>query len=220
MRLIDLSHDFGAGRGAYTGMPQPIIRDHMTFEQSVGHYDSGTEFSIKLIEMVANTGTYLDTPAHRHRGGYDLAALPLERVTAVPGLLIDATGPAITPPLPLPAAGHAILFRTGWSRHWDTSAYGGGGHPHLTAAMAEALASAGVAVVGIDSHNIDDTSGGSRPAHTILLAAGIPIVEHLTGLEALPTSGFEFYAVPPRVVGMGTFPVRAFAVIREEGTGH
>jgi arylformamidase len=212
--LIDLSHEFGHGYGSYVGVPQPVIRDHMTFEQSVAHYDPGTEFSIKVIEMVANSGTYLDTPAHRHRDGYDLAALPLERVAGVPGIVIDATGPAITAPLPSAAAGRAILFRTGWSRHWGTPAYGAGGHPHLTAAMAEALVAAAAAVVGIDSHNIDDTSGGSRPAHTALLAAGVPIVEHLTGLEELPASGFEFFAVPPRVAGMGTFPVRAFALVR------
>lgn len=213
MRAVDLSHEFGHGHGSYVGLPEPVIRDHITFEQSAAHYDPGTEFSIRIIEMVANTGTYLDTPAHRHRGGYDLAALPLERIVAVPGLVIDAVGPGITTPLPPEVAGQAILFRTGWSRHWGTPTYGGGGHPHLTAAMAEALAAAGVAVVGIDSHNIDDTAGGSRPVHALLLAAGIPIVEHLTALESLPTSGFEFFAVPPRVVGMGTFPVRAFAVI-------
>lgn len=214
MRVVDLSHDFGHGHGAYAGMPQPMIRDHMTFEESVAHYEPGTEFSIRAIDMVANTGTYLDTPAHRHRDGYDLAALPLERVAGVPGLVIDAAGPGIITPLPSTAPGRAILFRTGWSRHWGTPAYAGGGHPHLTAAMAKTLINAGVAVVGIDSHNIDDTAGGSRPAHTLLLAAGIPIVEHLTGLESLPSSGFEFFAVPPRVMGMGTFPVRAFALVR------
>lgn len=210
--LIPLDHEFGEGHGAYPGLPQPHVRDHLTFEQSREHYAPGTEFSIKVIEIVANTGTYLDTPAHRHRGGYDLAGLPLDRVADVPGIVVDAVGPAIDVTIG-EVAGMAVLFRTGWSRHWGTPEYGSGDHPHLTLPMVEHLVAAGPAIVGIDSFNIDATRGGERPAHTGLLAAGIPIVEHLTGLDALPDTGFRFFAVPPRFAGVGTFPVRALAIV-------
>jgi kynurenine formamidase len=212
MPLIDLSHSFGHGSGAYPGLPQPVVRDHLSFEDSARHYAEGTEFSIKAIEMVANTGTYLDTPAHRFREGFDLAGLPLEAVANVPGIVIDATGPAVGVE-PGDVEGMAVLIRTGWSRHWGTDAYSEGGHPHLTRQTAEALVAAGARLVGIDSVNIDDTGDGNRPAHTVLLGAGIPVVEHLTNLEALPGTGFRFFAVPPRFAEVGTFPVRAFALV-------
>lgn len=211
-RLVDLSHSFGHGYGAYPGLPEPVVRDHLSFEASAGHYAEGTEFSIRGIEMIANTGTYLDTPSHRFRDGFDLAGLPLDSVANVPGIVIDATGPAIDLE-PGKVAGMTVLFRTGWSRHWGTKAYAGGGHPHLTRSTAEALAAADAVLVGIDSVNIDDTTDGTRPAHTLLLGAGIPIVEHLTNLHALPATGFRFFAVPPRFEGVGTFPVRAFATV-------
>jgi len=178
----------------------------------VSHYAAGTEFSIKAFEMVANTGTYLDSPAHRLRDGFDLAGLALERLADVPGLVIDAEGPAIDLD-PGTVTGMAVLFRTGWSRHWGTEAYAGAGHPHLTRRTAELLAQGGATVVGIDSVNIDDTGDGTRPAHTMLLGSGVPIVEHLTNLEVLPSTGFWFFAVPPRFEGVGTFPVRAFALL-------
>jgi len=215
-RLVDLSHSFGNGSGAYPGLPEPVVRDHLSFEASQGHYADGTEFSIKAIEMVANTGTYLDTPAHRFREGFDLAELPLEVLANVPGVVFDAAGPAIDIE-PSEVEGMAVLLRTGWSRHWGTDSYSGGGHPYLTRRTAEALVAGSARVVGIDSVNIDDTSDGTRPAHTTLLAAGIPIVEHLTNLEALPQSGFTFFAVPPRFEGVGTFPVRAFALVPFRG---
>jgi arylformamidase len=209
--IADLSHEFGNGTVTYPGLPGPVITDHMTFDESHGHYDEGVEFSITRIDMVANTGTYLDTPAHRHRDGHDLAGLPLERIAGVPGVVVDAREQVIGPEgIPLLEPGWAVLFRTGWSKHWGTERYGAGGHPHLSEAAVAVLIDGGIAVVGIDSVNIDDTSGGARPAHTALLAAGIPIVEHLTGLDALPRS-FDFFAVPPKVRGMATFPVRAFA---------
>lgn len=211
-RLIDLSHSFGHGYGAYPGLPEPVVRDHLSFEASASHYAEGTEFSIRAIEMIANTGTYLDTPSHRFRGGFDLAGLPLDSVANVPGIVIDATGPAIDL-APEEMEGMAVVFRTGWSRHWGTDAYAAGGHPFLTLGTAEALVAAGPILVGIDSVNIDDTRDGTRPAHTVLLGAGIPILEHLTNLEALPATGFRFFAVPPRFEGVGTFPVRAFATI-------
>ena len=213
MRVIDLSHSFGDGFGSYPGLPQPVVRDQLSFDDSKSRYEPGTEFNIKIVEMVANTGTYLDTPAHRFRDGHDLAALPLERIAAVPGVVIDATTIAIDVVPMGDLAGKAVLFLTGWSQHWGTPEYGAGGHPHLTASTATALVTAGVAVVGIDSFNIDSTAGGGRPAHSILLAAGIPIVEHLCELHALPQDGFRFFAVPPRFEGVATFPVRAFALL-------
>jgi kynurenine formamidase len=166
--------------------------------------------------MVANTGTYLDTPFHRFPDGHDLAGLDPARVLAVPGLCIDATG-AVAAGADLldghDLAGRAVLFRTGWDAHWGTERYGEPGHPHLAAAAAERLVAEGVGVVGIDSVNIDDTRTGERPIHTALLAAGIPIVEHLCGLAALGDRPFTFTALPPAVVGMGTFPVRAVAAV-------
>lgn len=212
--LVDLSHTIRHGEGAYPGLPQPNVGDHLTFDDSAAHYAPGTEFSIKTIEMVANTGTYLDTPAHRIRGGFDLDGLPLGAVAAVPGIVIETEATAIDVEIDTDrVAGHAVLFRTGWSRHWGTRAYGEGGHPHLTASTVDALVAARPTVVGIDSLNIDDTSGGERPAHTALLGAGIPLVEHLTNLDALPEEGFTFFAVPPRFEEVATFPVRAFASI-------
>ena len=165
--------------------------------------------------MVANTGTYLDTPAHRYRDGWGIADLPLELIAAVPGVVAVAAGPAIGPEAfdRLEVSGRAVLVRTGWSRHWGTDRYGDPGHPYLTGGAADALVAQRPALVGIDSVNIDATETGERPVHSALLAAGIPIVEHLTSLDELPAEGFEFFAVPPGVEDMGTFPVRAFAIL-------
>ncbi|MFL6861925.1 MAG: cyclase family protein [Allosphingosinicella sp.] len=164
------------------------------------------------IDMVANTGTYLDTPFHRFEEGDDLAGVGLERLAALPGLVVRGGGPAIGPEAfeGLDVAGKAVLVHTGWDRHWRTEAYQSG-HPFLTEAAARRLAERGAALVGIDSHNIDDTAARARPVHTILLGAGVLICEHMTNLGALPDTGFHFTAAPPRVSGMGTFPVRAWA---------
>ncbi|MBA3796546.1 MAG: cyclase family protein [Chloroflexi bacterium] len=215
-RLVDLSHVISHGMITYPGLPGPEIGSHLSREASRGRYAPGTEFDIGRISMVGNTGTYLDTPYHRYADGWDLAGLPLEQVAGVPGIVIDATGPAIgaQPFAGIEARGRAVLVRTGWDQHWGTDRYGDPEHPHLTAAGVEALVSAAPSIVGIDSVNIDDTRGGERPAHTALLAAGIPIVEHLTGLDPLPHAGFDFFAVPVKVASMGTFPVRAFAIVR------
>ena len=213
-RIADLSHTVEDGMVTYPGIPGPVIDVHLTREASRSHYAAGTEFEIGRITMVANTGTYLDTPFHRFAEGHDLAAVPLEAVAGVPGVVVDATGPAVGPDAfdgVADLAGAAVLVRTGWSRHWGTEAYGGGGHPFLTAAAVERLVAARPALVGIDSVNVDDTAGGERPAHTGLLGAGIYVLEHLTGLEQLDRPGFEVFAVPVKVRGMGTFPVRAFA---------
>ena len=214
-RLVDLSHVVSDGLVTHPGLPAPAIGTHLSRPASASHYAPGTTFHIGRIEMVSNTGTYLDAPFHRFDGASDLADLPLERLADLPGLAIDVAAGVRRidverlPPRDL--GGHAVLFRTGWSRHFATPRYADG-HPFLAGALAEALVARGAALVGIDSLNIDDTADGTRPVHTALLRAGIPIVEHLTGLAALPREGFRFFAVPVKVRGMGTFPVRAFAV--------
>ena len=212
MRLIELSHPVEHGMTTYPGLPGPEISDHLSYADSHAAYAPGTEFTIGRISMVTNTGTYLDTPAHRHRGGHDLAGLPLERCALLPTLVVDGAGVIGAETLAgLEIAGRAVLFRTGWDRHWRTERYGDPAHPSLGTDTAEILVEGGAALVGIDSVNIDATTTGQRPVHTALLAAGIPIVEHLTGLGALPTTGARFTATPVAVRGLGTFPVRAFA---------
>jgi kynurenine formamidase len=200
----------------YPGLPGPKLSDFLSRQESKERYAEGTTFQIGLIEMIANTGTYVDAPFHRFGSGADVAGLSLGRIAALPGLLFDATtsGGSIGPELfgSEELEGLAVLVRTGWDRHWRTPEYGEG-HPFLTRAAASRLATSGAALVGIDSVNIDDTADATRPAHTLLLEAGIPIVEHLCNLGALPASGFSFHAVPAPVRGMGSFPVRAYALI-------
>jgi arylformamidase len=216
-RLIDLSHTIEDGMVTYKGLPAPVIRDHLSREQSRANYAQGTEFQIGRIEMVANTGTYLDTPSHRFADGKDLSELDLSSVADLDSVVVDVSHPNARA-IPrsrfdgLALRGKAVLVHTGWDAHWRTERYFDG-HPFLTADAAEFLRDAGVALVGIDSFNIDDTADKSRPVHTTLLAAGIPIVEHLRGLDQLPASGFRFSAVPVKVKGMGTFPVRAYATV-------
>ena len=213
--FVDLSHPIENGMITYKGLPAPLICDHLSRDQSRSLYAAGTEFHIGRVEMVANTGTYLDTPYHRYAGGYDLTGLPLEMVSGVPGSTVRISGinqrsidwQAFAA---VPVRGRAVLINTGWDIHWRTDRYFEG-HPFLTQKAAEYLRDAGAALVGIDSVNIDDTSDGTRPVHSVLLAAGIPIVEHLTHLSLLPAQGFRFSAVPPKIAGMGTFPVRAHA---------
>ena len=213
--LIDLSHTIESGMITYKGLPAPLICDHLSRVQSRALYAPDTEFQIGKIEMVSNTGTYLDTPYHRYADGYDLARLPLERAASLPGLVVRVlgiAGRAIDWHAFAASAvkGRAVLVHTGWDAHWRTDRYFEG-HPFVTRKAAEYLRDQGAALVGIDSLNIDDTGDGERPVHTILLGAGIPIVEHMTNLAALPTEGFQFSAVPPKVAAMGTFPVRAHA---------
>jgi kynurenine formamidase len=216
--LIDLSHVVEHGMITYPGLPGPSISIHLSYEASRSHYGPGTEFQIGRIEMVANTGTYVDAPAHRFAGRADLADLPLERLADLPICLVRpnlrGAGGAIGPDAfaALEPGGCAVLVQTGWAVKWGSDAYLSD-HPFLTAAAASLLAERGAALVGIDSLNIDDTGDDSRPAHTALLAAGIPIVEHLCGLDALPAAGGRFFAVPIMVRGLATFPVRAFAIV-------
>lgn len=212
MTLIDLSHPIEAGMVTYKGLPAPTICDFLSREASRALYAPGTEFQIGRIDMVANTGTYLDTPFHRFADGEDLAGVALARVAALTGVCVRSDARAIGPETfaGLNVRGCAVLVHTGWDRHWRTESYFEG-HPFLTEDAAVWLVEAGAALVGIDSHNIDDTAGNTRPVHTRLLGAGIPICEHMMGLGALPPHGFRFTAAPPKVIGMGTFPVRAFA---------
>ena len=210
--LIDLSHEIEHGMVTYPGLPAPSISDHLSRETSRERYGGQAEFHIGRIDMVANTGTYLDAPSHRWEEGPDLAGLPLERLAFLRGVRVPLHERALTAAhlAALDLRGAALLVHTGWSRHWRTDDYGRADHPYVSREAAEFLARSGVALVGIDSVNIDDMADLSRPAHTILLRAGIPIVEHLTNLEALE-GPFTFFAVPAPVRGMGTFPVRAFA---------
>lgn len=214
-RLIDLSHTIADGTVTYPGLPAPRITDHLSREASRAVYAAGTTFQIARLEMVANTGTYLDAPAHRYEDGSDVSGLSLEGVADLPGVTIDCPTRRLGHEAVASAdvRGRAVLIRTGWSRHFGTAAYGNGQHPFVTREGAEALVAGGAALVGIDSLNIDDTEDRARPAHSLLLAAGIPIVEHLTALDQLPGGGFRFFAVPPKFAGMGTFPVRAFAML-------
>jgi kynurenine formamidase len=215
MPIIELSHVIHPGMVTYPGLPGPEITPHLTREASIGVYAPGTTFEINRISLVGNTGTYLDSPNHRYADGADLSRLPLDRLADLPGVMIAAPGPAVDRETlaPYTVAGHAVLIHTGWDRHFGTDAYGSPEHPYLTADAVDWLVAQGAALVGIDSVNIDDTRDGERPAHSTLLAAGIPIVEHLTGLDRLPRNGFRFHAAPPPLAGMGSFPVRAYAIV-------
>ena len=218
-RLIDVSHTIEDGMVTYPGLPVPVISDWLARDASQTRYAPGTTFQIGKIELVANTGTYIDAPFHRYEGGQDVSDYPLQAVANLEGVVVRATertSRALDTGVfrGRDVEGKAVLVHTGWDVHWRTERYGTG-HPFITRAAAEHLVAAGAALVGIDSLNIDDATDAARPAHSILLAAGIPIVEHLCGLHQLPDAGFRFYAVPPRVKGMGSFPVRAFAVLEE-----
>lgn len=215
--LVDLSHTIENGMVTYKGLPAPMICDWLSREGSRARYAPGTEFQIGKVEMVANTGTYVDSPFHRYENGKDLSELPLESLANLDCIVVrvdPSAGPAIGQ-VPLSASqvgGRAVLFCTGWDRHWRTDAYHEG-HPHLTEGAAEWLAKAGAAIVGIDSFNIDSVATGERPVHTVLLGNEIPIVEHMRGLAALPATGSRFFAVPVKVKAFGTFPVRAFGIV-------
>jgi kynurenine formamidase len=216
--LVDISHTIHDGMITYKGLPPPTITTYMSREASRERYATGTEFHIGNIEMVANTGTYLDTPFHRYADGIDLSQLQLGSVANLEGIVVRCSNSlerAISPIVlkQLDLRGKAVLFHTGWDKNWRTEKYLNGSHPFLNAETAQHLVDSGASLVGIDSYNIDDTVDGSRPVHSILLASGVPIVEHLCGLNELPDSGFSFFAVPVKVRGLGTFPVRAFAIV-------
>ncbi len=214
-RLIDLSHTIEHGLVTYKGLPAPVVCDYLSRENSKRLYAEGTEFQIGKIEMVANTGTYIDCPFHRFENGKDLSEVGLECFADLDGIVI---GVPFSETLEITAEhlknheirNRAVLVHTGWDKNWNTEKYYEN-HPYLTEGAAHYLRDCSVKLVGIDSHNIDSTSGNTRPVHTVLLGADIPIVEHLCNLHLLPRSGFAFSAIPPKFKGVGTFPVRAMA---------
>ncbi|HKC64069.1 MAG TPA: cyclase family protein [Pyrinomonadaceae bacterium] len=215
-RLIDLSHVVEDGMITYKGLPAPLICDYLSREESRKHYAEGTEFHIGKIEMVANTGTYLDSPFHRYVDGKDLSELLLSSIADLDGIVVRADkskGREIDAYAfhNIDVKDKAVLIHTGWDIHWRSEQYFEG-HPFINRDAAQFLADSGARLVGIDSLNIDDTLDLSRPAHSILLKSDIPIVEHLCNLSSLPDKDFRFFAVPVKVKGMGTFPVRAFGV--------
>jgi kynurenine formamidase len=218
-RLVDVSHTVEHGLVTYRGLPAPVVCDYLSREQSRSHYAPGVEFQIGKVEMVANTGTYLDSPFHRYADGTDLAGLPLERLADLDAVVVRRPfggGRVVGPDAfrGLDVRGKAVLVHTGWDTHWKTDRYFEG-HPFLTGDAAAWLLESGAALVGIDSLNIDDTADLFRPVHSTLLRAEVPIVEHLRGLEGLPDLGFRFFAVPVKFRGLGTFPVRAFGLVEE-----
>jgi arylformamidase len=216
-RLIDVSHTVEHGMTTYPGLPGPLVCDYLSREASRKVYAPGVEFQIGKVELVSNTGTYLDSPFHRYADGIDLSGLPLERLANLDTLVLRwdrSAGRAVGAAAfrGLDVAGKAVLVHTGWDEHWRTPRYFEG-HPHLTAEAATWLRDQGATLVGIDSLNIDDTADMARPVHSTLLGAEIAIVEHLRGLEQLPETGARFFAVPVKFKGVGTFPVRAFAAV-------
>ena len=216
--LIDVCHTIDDGMITYKGLPAPVITDHLSREDSKKNYAAGTEFHIGKIEMVANTGTYIDSPFHRYPDGTDLAGLDLYTLANLDGLVIrnddkDKRAIDVDSVQALDVRGKAVLFQTNWDLRWRTEEYWSGKHPFVKEEVARLLAESGAALVGIDSYNIDNTEEGTRPVHSILLRQNIPIVEHLCGLRDLPNDGFKFFAVPVKVRNFGTFPVRAFALV-------
>ena len=216
-RIVDLSHVIEHGMTTYPGLPGPHICDFWERERTAANYDDGSTFQIGRIDMVANTGTYLDTPFHRYAEGKDLSELPLPSLADLPGIVVrrpweNGLATSASHFAGIDVRGKAVLVHTGWDRHWRTDRYGHG-HPYVTAEAADWLVENGAALVGIDSNNIDDTRVRRRPVHSRLLGANIPICEHMTALGSLPDEGFRFSAVPPKVKGLGTFAVRAYAVL-------
>jgi len=215
--FIDLSHTIEHGMSTYPGLPGPLICDYLSRKASRERYASGVEFQIGKLEMVGNTSTYLDSPFHRYADGKDLAALSLDVMAGLEAVMVPISSGAgrgidWRSFKGRNVRGKAVLVCSGWDRHWRTEAYAID-NPFLTAAACECLRDAGARLVGIDSVNIDDLGDWARPAHSLLLGADIPIVEHLCNLSAVPQQGARFFAVPPKVVGFGTFPVRAFVEI-------
>jgi kynurenine formamidase len=217
--LIDLSHVIRHGMTTYPDLPGPVIEEYISFQESRRNYAPDTEFQIGRITLVANTGTYVDVPSHRFQGGADLSEVPLSRFVDLEGVAISAhDSPSIDPGAfgELDVTGKAVLVHTGWDRHWNTAEYGAADHPFLSAEAVAWLVGRRPAIVGIDSVNIDDMADLARPAHTGLLAAGIPCVEHMTRLEQVVGTRFRLHAAPIAVEGMGTFSVRAYALVEHD----
>jgi kynurenine formamidase len=217
VEFVDLSQTIRDGEVTYQGLPAPLICDFISREASKKRYEGGATFQIDMIEMVGNSGTYLDSPFHRYEDGIDISELPLHQIANLEFVVIRRVSEALNHAVDVEAiagvdvAGKAVLFETGWSRHWALEQYHQG-CSFLTAGLAQALIDRGAALAGIDSLNIDDTRSGHRPVHSLLLAKGIPIIEHMTNLGACPDTGGRFFAVPPKMRRVGTFPVRAFVL--------
>lgn len=215
MAIIDLSHTVRDGLVTYKGLPAPVICDFWNRDESAANYDDGSSFQIGRIDMVANTGTYIDAPFHRYATGRDIAGLPMNSIANLPGSVVhirtgvQAIGPEYFADIDI--AGRAVLVHTGWDQYWGKEQYFEE-HPFLTEQAALLLRERKATLVGIDSYNIDNSATRKRPVHSVLLGADIPIVEHMTNLQALPDTGFLFTAAPVKIEGMGSFPVRAFAV--------
>jgi arylformamidase len=217
--IIDVSHTVEHGMITYKGLPAPIICDYLSREASQKHYQQGTSFQIGTVTMASNTGTYVDVPFHRYQRGKDLSEFQLDRLANLDGVKINIKSQTKSIEIHhlenFELKNKAVLLHTGWSKHWRTDQYFEG-HPFVSEAAANYLREQGALFVGIDSHNIDDTCGGIRACHSILLKAEIPICEHMTNLSSLPDSGFKFFAVPVKMKGMGTFPVRAFGLVKSK----
>lgn len=216
-RILDLSHPLNNDMPTHPGIPGPIIKPFLTRHESAVHYAPGVSFELTLVEMVTSIGTYVDAPAHRHAQAADLSAVPLERYVDLPGVVIDVRRRADRGIGPecfagTSVEGRAVLFMTGWDARWNTSAYWDLA-PYLTADACRLLVDSGAALVGVDFGNVDDRADLTRPAHTILLAAELGLVENLRGLDRLPAEGFRFHAAPVGVRGGVAFPVRAYAVV-------
>ncbi|MCS7050712.1 MAG: cyclase family protein [Thermomicrobium sp.] len=220
MTILDLTHPFEPEIPMFPGLPKPEVTEYWSRTATAAHYAAGTSFVVHRYAFVGNAGTYLDSPFHRYPDGVDLAGLPLERVVQLVGVVIDvrwsvargqlAIGPERFRGLDL--RGKAVLVCTGWDRYWGSERYLAA-NPHLTRQAAERFVSAGVALVGIDSWNVDDVADRVRPVHSVLLAAGIPIVENLCNLTALIGKRFRFHAAPIPIRGGSAVPVRAYAVL-------
>jgi kynurenine formamidase len=212
--FVDLSFPIEDGQPTLPGvLPEVSIGAYLDHDASRERYQGKAEFLLGKHDIPGNTGTYVDSPFHRYRDREDLSAVGLERLAGIPGIVVDA--PPETGPIDLGLSadevlGRAVLIRTGWERHWGTAAYFQG-DPWLSEATLDLLIEGKATLLGVDFNNVDDTTDPVRPAHTRLLGAGIPIVEHLRGLDQLPRDGFRFFAVPPAIVGGASFPVRAFA---------
>ncbi len=215
-RFVEVSHPVTAGMKTYPGLPEPSVEVNMDYEASHERYQGQAEFFIASLHLCGNTGTYVDSPVHRYRGGVDLAGLPLERLADLETVVVDCSGGERAIDAGALAAVEmryrAVLVRTDFSRHWGTPSYFSEPNPFLTADACEMLVRQGALFVGIDSLNIDDTGNPARPAHTILLGAGIPVCEHMTNLEAVPASGGRLHAAPIAWVGGASFPVRAYVI--------
>jgi len=215
--LIDLSHPIEDGMRVYPGLPSPRVGATLDHDASRPRYEGKAEFHLGEYALTGAAGTYLDSPFHRHRELGDLASLELARLVGLPGISLDHLGAAGPEPFATEVTdeeltGRAVVLRTGWSERWGTDSYWERG-PFLTGHLIERLVGAPAAVVGIDLWNVDDVDDLTRPAHTELLRAGIPVVENLASVARLPRTGFRFTAVPPRIVGGSNFPVRAFAEV-------